>query len=94
MSNIYSGLVLHQPLKGRLDLAFVLRVQGRCCLVQQQHRGLPEDGSRDGNSLLLSARDMRSLGADFLEKTVALLAKLLGLSDVSRRIALEIVQLL
>ena len=41
--------------------SLALRVQGRGRLVQQQDRGVPDDGPGDGDSLLLAAAELHPL---------------------------------
>ena len=41
--------------------SFALRVQGGGGLVQEQDFGIPDEGSRDGNPLLLTTRQLCSL---------------------------------
>merc|ERR1711920_636761 len=46
----------HQVIQGLLHEVLVLTVQGTGCLVQEQHLGIPDDGSSNRNSLLLPPR--------------------------------------
>ena len=50
-----AGAACHQGFKSGLNEAFTFRVQGTGCLVQQQDRGIFEDGAGNGDSLALSS---------------------------------------
>jgi hypothetical protein len=49
------GAVLHQPLEGILHHALALGVERRGRLVEQQQRGLAQQGAGDGDALALPA---------------------------------------
>lgn len=46
---------LHGLLKGVLDQLLRFRIEGTCGLVEQKYRRILQDGSCDGDSLLLSS---------------------------------------
>jgi len=54
----------HEVVQGLLHLDLRLRVQGRSGLVEDQDRGVLEDGPGDGDPLALPAGELRSRLAD------------------------------
>lgn len=57
-------LILHEPVERLLHDLLVLRVESTGGLVEKENLGFLEDGSRDGEPLLLPTGDLTSLGSD------------------------------
>ena len=57
-------LALHQPVQRVEDELLAFRVQARGGLVQDQDRQVADQGARDGDALLLSARQRDAALAD------------------------------
>lgn len=57
------GAALRDFLQRGRDLLLALRVERRGGLVEDQHLGVPDDGPRDGDALLLPARQRDAAGA-------------------------------
>ena len=51
----YDGPVGTRALERRLDEPRALRIKRRGCLVEHEHRGVPEQSARDGHPLPLPA---------------------------------------
>ena len=58
------GARLAQLVDGRLDVAFGLGIQGRGGLVQQQYRGVTQQGAGDGDALALTTGEGGAILAD------------------------------
>jgi hypothetical protein len=58
------GAAGHQPLQRRLDLGLALGVERAGGLVEQQDRGVLQEGAGDGDALALAARQARPGLAD------------------------------
>ena len=56
MRNDESRTIFHKIGQRQLHDALGLRVQGRCCFIQNQERRVAQDRSRDGQPLSLAAR--------------------------------------
>ena len=54
----------HQHVERVLHRALALAVQRRCGLVEDQHRGVLVDGSRDGQALALAAGELACVVAE------------------------------
>ena len=64
MGDDKGGPVLHQVIKGLLDLSFRLSIQSRGGLIQNQDRGIFQQSSGDGQSLSLAPRETHPSFAD------------------------------
>jgi len=49
------GPILHDVVQGRLDFRLTFFVKSTCGLIQHEDLGVPDNGSGDGNPLLLSS---------------------------------------
>src|SRR5713226_136271 len=64
MSDQQAGSSSHKALQGLPDLRFALRIKARHRLVQDQDGGVPDDGPRNSDSLLLASGKARSTLTD------------------------------
>lgn len=53
-----------QLVQSLLNLVFALRVKGRRCLIKKEHLRLANEGTGDGDSLLLSTRELHATLTD------------------------------
>lgn len=58
------GAALRGRVQGRLDHLFRLRVQRRRRFVEEEDFGVAQEGSGDGDALLLAAGEEAAFGAD------------------------------
>ena len=66
VGNDDAGAAVHQTLQGLLDEAFGFVVKRAGGFVQEQYRGVFQDGAGDGYALALASRELVTVGADGL----------------------------
>ena len=64
MRNDDDSLPRDQLRDGALDEDLVLRVDVRCCLVEDDNGGILQHGARDGDALALASRELTASAAD------------------------------